>query len=121
MPVTARQLETLIRLSTSIAKARFSKSVDRTDAEMVWFFYFFISTLWIIQAYNLLHFACFKEKPKARLDFENATKKVVHDDGEDDEEDEEMETDTPATTQTSTSTRAARGARRFELSFDVSS
>lgn len=37
MPVTARQLETLIRLSTSIAKARFSKTVDYSDAEMVEF------------------------------------------------------------------------------------
>ncbi|KAK6048955.1 hypothetical protein COOONC_13540 [Cooperia oncophora] len=73
MPITARQLETLIRLSTSIAKARFSKTVDRVDAE---------------KAYNLLHFACFKEKPKARLDYENAKKRVVAD-GPSDEEPEE--------------------------------
>ncbi|PIO61106.1 MCM2/3/5 family protein, partial [Teladorsagia circumcincta] len=75
MPITARQLETLIRLSTSIAKARFSKTVDRVDAE---------------KAYNLLHFACFKEKPKARVDYENAKKRVVTD-GPSDEELEEEE------------------------------
>ncbi|VDK58029.1 unnamed protein product [Cylicostephanus goldi] len=74
MPITARQLETLIRLATSIAKVRFSKTVDRVDAE---------------KAYHLLHFACFKEKPKARLDFENLKKKGV-DHRSDDEEEEEV-------------------------------
>jgi DNA replicative helicase MCM subunit Mcm2 (Cdc46/Mcm family) len=45
MPVTARQLETLIRLSTAIAKARLAKTVELSDAKY---------------AYELLHFACFK-------------------------------------------------------------
>ncbi|KAK6041891.1 hypothetical protein COOONC_20604 [Cooperia oncophora] len=95
MPITARQLETLIRLSTSIAKARFSKTVDRVDAE---------------KAYNLLHFACFKEKPKARLDYENAKKRVVAD-GPSDEEPEED--DEAADEQSSAPTATpGRGTRR---------
>lgn len=45
MPVTARQLETLIRLSTAMAKARLAKIVELSDAK---------------KAYDLLYFACFK-------------------------------------------------------------
>jgi len=45
-PLTARTLETLIRLSTAHAKARLSQSVDRKDAE---------------QAEKILRFALFKE------------------------------------------------------------
>ncbi|KJH46888.1 MCM2/3/5 family protein [Dictyocaulus viviparus] len=103
MPITARQLETLIRLSTSIAKARFSKTVDKIDAE---------------KAYNLLHYACFKEKPKARMDYENLKKKPIVNMQSDDEELDEEEI-----TQQSTATTPRRGARRRinETSGDESS
>lgn len=48
-PMTARTLETLIRLSTAHAKARLSGTVDEGDA---------------IQAENILKFALFKEMPE---------------------------------------------------------
>jgi len=75
MPVTARQLETMIRLSIAMAKARMSTEVTRQDAE---------------KAYTLLHFAMFKKKPKERMD--NVKHRKKHD-NEFDEEDELMETD----------------------------
>lgn len=77
MPVTVRQLETLIRVSTAMAKARLAKNVERSDAE---------------KAYQLLHYACFKEKPKERLEMEEKLKKKHGINDEDDDEiDEEME------------------------------
>ncbi|PIC28538.1 hypothetical protein B9Z55_020412 [Caenorhabditis nigoni] len=100
MPVTARQLETLIRLSTAIAKARFSKKVEREDAE---------------KAYNLLHFACFKEKPKARQEYEKKKRAPRHE-GENDEEqsDDEPEemNDEPGSSSVPTAATPRRGVRR---------
>ncbi|CAJ0930381.1 unnamed protein product, partial [Mesorhabditis belari] len=74
MIVTVRQLESLIRLSTAVARARLAKEVDPVDVE---------------KAYGLLHFACFKEKPKQKIEWERRHKKKT---GEDDDEegDEEM-------------------------------
>lgn len=95
MPVTARQLETLIRLSTAIAKTRFSKTVDRVDAE---------------KAYHLLHFACFKEIPKVRLAYEMSKKKRDHTTGDGDDEmeiDEEEQENIRPTPRT-----PGRGTRR---------
>jgi DNA replication licensing factor MCM3 len=66
-PVTARALETLIRLSTAHAKARLSKTVDAVDAET---------------AIELVQFAYFKKV------LAKDKKKRRHD--SDDEEEEEM-------------------------------
>ncbi|VDK89352.1 unnamed protein product [Litomosoides sigmodontis] len=76
MPVTVRQLETLIRIATAMAKARLAKNVELSDAE---------------KAYQLLHYACFKEKPKERLEMEGKRKKKHEINGESDEDDIEDE------------------------------
>ncbi|KAJ2822436.1 MCM DNA helicase complex subunit, partial [Coemansia sp. 'formosensis'] len=79
-PVTARTLETLIRLATAHAKVRLSPTVDAQDAEI---------------AKGLLRFALFKEdvaKPvKPARPSRRQQKRVRTSDGDDEEEEEEEE------------------------------
>ncbi|RVE55976.1 hypothetical protein OJAV_G00231500 [Oryzias javanicus] len=85
-PVTARTLETLIRLSTAHAKARISKVVERVDSEV---------------AVELVQFAYFKKV----LEKEKKRSRQERDSGSEDEEEEE------AVSQRSQSSQRKRGRR----------
>uniref|UniRef100_A0A8C5MQG7 DNA replication licensing factor MCM3 n=1 Tax=Leptobrachium leishanense TaxID=445787 RepID=A0A8C5MQG7_9ANUR len=85
-PVTARCLETLIRLSTAHAKIRMSKSVDLRDAEA---------------AVELVQYAYFKKV------LEKEKKRKKHDDGSG-SEDEEVQTQTDAETRKKRRTSRAK-------------
>ncbi|KAK5086570.1 MCM DNA helicase complex subunit [Lithohypha guttulata] len=96
-PITARTLETLIRLSTAHAKARLSNEVSVSDAE---------------KAEGILRFALFREMPEkegqhkrrktANVDLSEETDDSDNSDGSDD-----SDGDRPAAT-----TRSARSSRR---------
>ncbi|KAL1244701.1 Maternal DNA replication licensing factor [Trichinella spiralis] len=73
MPVTARMLETMIRLSTAFAKIRFGKKITTADAE---------------KAYSLLSYAVFKKKPQERLDSNESKKKKSKLNIDEDDDDE---------------------------------
>uniref|UniRef100_A0A0N5BYC2 DNA replication licensing factor MCM3 n=1 Tax=Strongyloides papillosus TaxID=174720 RepID=A0A0N5BYC2_STREA len=102
MPITARQLETLIRASTAIAKARNHALVTQEDAE---------------EAYDLLKFACLKEKTKERLSKGKKKKPVsaeVEGDSDEDMDDDDPEVINPPQSSTRQRKRRADGNPEVE-------
>lgn len=94
-PVTARTLETLIRLSTAHAKARMARTVAEKDAQA---------------AIELIQFAYFKKV----LEKEKKKRKRAEDDSEGEEQEEDDEVDALSSTQSSRSSRRAKRTRTDE-------
>ncbi|XP_062564130.1 DNA replication licensing factor Mcm3 [Armigeres subalbatus] len=94
-PVTARTLETLIRLSTAHAKARMARTVAEKDAQA---------------AIELIQFAYFKKV----LEKEKKKRKRAEDDSEGEEQEEDDEVDALSNTQSSRSSRRAKRTRTDE-------
>ncbi|XP_065073940.1 DNA replication licensing factor Mcm3-like [Ochlerotatus camptorhynchus] len=92
-PVTARTLETLIRLSSAHAKARMARTVTEKDAQA---------------AIELIQFAYFKKV----LEKEKKKRKRAEDDSNDEEQEEDDEGEVAPSTQES---RASRRAKRTRI------
>ncbi|KAI4855590.1 DNA replication licensing factor mcm3 [Aureobasidium sp. EXF-8846] len=105
-PMTARTLETLIRLSTAHAKSRLSNRVEQKDAEV---------------AEGILRFALFKEvaedERRKRRKTRAATETLSSDEGSSDDEDMDATTTNRSSARRGT-TPARRGARRTPANGD---
>lgn len=93
-PITARTLETLIRLSTAHAKARLSSRVEERDAKV---------------AESILRFALFKEVLE---DERRKRRKLTAFDDDDDSSDSDSDSDSDNDTPRNTSTATPRSSRR---------
>ncbi|KAF2786518.1 MCM-domain-containing protein, partial [Melanomma pulvis-pyrius CBS 109.77] len=98
-PITARTLETLIRLSTAHAKARLSKRVEQKDADI---------------AEQILRFALFKEvvenerRKRRRVTRDPDAMSTDNDSSDDDEDDDEARPSEPTPRAGGPSTRSQR-------------
>ncbi|XP_055614180.1 DNA replication licensing factor Mcm3 [Uranotaenia lowii] len=99
-PVTARTLETLIRLSTAHAKARMARTVTEKDAQA---------------AIELIQFACFKKV----LEKEKKKRKRAEDDSEAEEQEDDEEEEATPTQESRTSSRRAKRTRIEEDDSDT--
>ncbi|KAJ2920253.1 hypothetical protein MD484_g161, partial [Candolleomyces efflorescens] len=108
-PLTARTLETLIRLATAHAKARLSTKVEERDA---------------IKAEEIMRFALFRQVPKRqrrkkrKLNHGGIRKKVDDAEGSDDEDETDTEDEEEATAERMSVPPASRGSPQQEAAED---